>query len=66
MNIVLQITKMGHKNQRYFVLIVKDYVIGDASGFPVTNKEFLQYMWECNSNNHSLSSFSENVINSNT
>lgn len=26
-----------------------DYVIGDASGFPVTNKEFLQYMWVCSS-----------------
>jgi hypothetical protein len=23
-----------------------DYVIGDASGFPVANKEFLQYMWK--------------------
>lgn len=30
-----------------------DYVIGDASGFPVTTKEFLQYMWDFNCNNYS-------------
>lgn len=31
-----------------------DYVIGDASGFPVTNKEFLQYMYAigCNKATH--------------
>lgn len=43
-----------------------DYVIGDASGFPVINKEFLQYMWECNINHQSFSSVSENESSLNT
>lgn len=37
-----------------------DYVIGDASGFPVINKDFLEYMWRCACNSQrSFSSTSE-------